>query len=374
MALKGPLARIRERRPEPAASAETRRARWAGWTALPEPLIWGVLAAGLLCLVLVNLALGAFDVEPLRIIGVLFDKLGINLGIEYTAREEAVVWVIRTPRMAMAALVGAGLGISGAALQGLFRNPLADPGLIGVSSGAGFAVALAVVLGISGWGLFAQPVAAFVGGLILALLIYGFARRSGQAQMATMLLAGIAINALLGAAISFILSFSDDEELRDIVFWLLGSLAGSLWDYVYSAGPLIAAAVIILARQGGALNLLSLGDAEARHLGLPVQRTQLLIVVAAALATGAGVAVAGVVGFIGLIAPHMVRLVVGPDHRRLLPASALAGAMLVLGADLGARTIAAPAELPLGVLTAVIGTPLFLFLIDRARRNLAMSV
>ena len=371
MALKGPLARIRERRPESAAPAEM---PWARWAALPEPLIWGALAAGLIGLVLVNLALGAFDVEPLRIIGVLFDKLGIGLGIEYTAREEAVVWVIRTPRMAMAALVGAGLGISGAALQGLFRNPLADPGLIGVSSGAGFAVALAVVLGISGWGLFAQPLAAFVGGLILTLLIYAFARRSGRAQMATMLLAGIAINALLGAAISFILSFSDNEELRDIVFWLLGSLAGSLWDYVYSAGPLILAAVIILARQGGALNLLSLGDAEARHLGLRVQRTQLLIVVAAALATGAGVAVAGVVGFIGLIAPHMVRLVVGPDHRRLLPASALAGAMLVLGADLGARTIAAPAELPLGVLTAVIGTPLFLFLIDRARRNLAMSV
>lgn len=361
----GPLAQLRERRPELTGPADIPLPRMLG------PLVWVVMSAGLISLILANLALGAFDVDVLPIIGVLFGKIGINLGIEYTAREEAVVWVIRVPRMVLAALVGAGLGISGAALQGLFRNPLADPGLIGVSSGAAFAVALSVVLGMSAWGLFVQPLAAFAGGLTLTFLIYGFARRGGRAQMATMLLVGIAVNALLGAAISFILSFSDDAELRDIVFWTLGSLAGSLWEYAYSAGPLILLAVVVLVRQAGALNLLTLGDAEARHLGVRVQRTQLLIVTAAALATGAGVAVAGVVGFIGLIAPHMVRLVVGPDHRRLMPASAVAGAILVLGADLGARTIAAPSELPLGVLTAIIGTPVFLFLIDRARRSLA---
>lgn len=360
-----PLAQLRERRPDLAGAAESTLPR------LLEPVAWGILTAGLIALVLVNLALGAFDVELQRIIGVLFGKVGIDLGIDYTTREEAVVWVIRVPRMLMAAAVGAGLGISGAALQGLFRNPLADPGLIGVSSGAAFAIAVSVVVGISAWGLFALPLAAFIGGLTLTFLIYGFARRGGRAQMATMLLVGIAVNALLGAAISFIISFSDDEELRDIVFWLLGSLAGSLWEYVYSAGPLILFAIAVLVRQAGALNLLSLGDSEARHLGVPVQRTQLLIVTAAAMATGAGVAVAGVVGFIGLIAPHIVRLAVGPDHRRLMPASAMAGAILVLGADLASRTIAAPAELPLGVLTAMIGTPVFLFLIDRSRRSLA---
>ncbi len=361
----GPLAQLRERRPELSADADLAFPRVLG------PIFWAVMSAGLIALILLNLTLGAFDVEIPRIIGVLFGQLGIDLGIDYSSREEAVVWVIRVPRMLMAMLVGAGLGISGAALQGLFRNPLADPGLIGVSSGASFAVALAIVVGITSWGLWVQPIAAFLGGLVLTFLIYGFARRSGRAQMATMLLVGIAVNALLGAAISFILSFSDDAELRDIVFWLLGSLAGSLWDFVYYAGPLILIAVIVLIRQAGPLNLLTLGDAEARHLGVRVQRTQLLIVSAAALATGAGVAVAGVVGFIGLIAPHMVRLAVGPDHRRLMPASALAGAILVLGADLGARTIAAPAEMPLGVLTAIIGTPVFLFLIDRSRRSLA---
>ncbi len=364
----GPLAQLRARRPEFAANVDAPLPR------VVEPLVWGVLSAGLIGIALANLALGAFDVELLRIVGLFFDKLGIGLGIEYTEREEAVVWVIRLPRMVMAALVGAGLGISGAALQGLFRNPLADPGLIGVSSGAAFAVALSVVLGITSWGLFVQPLAAFSGGLVLMLLIYGFARRSGRAQMATMLLVGIAVNALLGAAISFILSFSNDAELRDIVFWMLGSLAGSLWEFTYSAGPLILLAVIFLVRQSSALNLMSLGDAEAKHLGLRVQRTQLFIVTAAALATGAGVAVAGVIGFIGLISPHIVRLAVGPDHRRLMPASAMAGAILVLGADLGARTIAAPAEMPLGVLTAIIGTPIFLFLIDRARRSLAMVI
>ena len=360
-----PLTQLRDRRPDLAGSVESTLPR------LVEPVIWGTLTAGLIALVLVNLALGAFDVDLGRIVGILFGKIGIDLGISYTAREEAVVWVIRVPRMLMAAVVGAGLGVSGAALQGLFRNPLADPGLIGVSSGAAFAVALSVVLGISSWGLFVQPLAAFLGGLMLTFMIYGFARRSGNAQMATMLLVGIAVNALLGAAISFILSFSDNEELRDIVFWLLGSLAGSLWEFAYSAGPLILLAIVVLVRQSSALNLLSLGDAEARHLGVPVQRTQLLIVSAAALATGAGVAVAGVVGFIGLIAPHMVRLVLGPDHRRLMPASAMAGAILVLGADLGTRTIVSPAELPLGVLTAIIGTPVFLFLIDRSRRSLS---
>ena len=360
-----PLAQLRERRPE-----------WADIGEAPLPgllgvLAWATLSAALLALIAANLILGAFDVEILRIVGLIFDKAGIDLGIEYTSREEAVVWVIRLPRMIMAALVGAGLGVSGAALQGLFRNPLADPGLIGVSSGAAFAVAISIVLGITAWGAFVQPLAAFSGGLTLTFLIYAFARRGGRQQMATMLLVGIAVNALLGAALSFILSFSDDAQLRDIVFWTLGSLAGSIWSYVLAAAPLILFAIVVLMRQSGALNLLSLGDAEARHLGLRVQRAQLLIVAAAAMATGAGVAVAGVVGFVGLIAPHMVRLAVGPDHRRLMPASAMAGAILVLGADLAARTIADPAELPLGVLTALIGTPVFLYLIDRSRRSLA---
>ncbi len=362
----GPLAQLRERRPS-APPTVTALPRWR------MPFSWTVLTALFLALVLANLGFGAFDVGVERIIAILLGKLGIDIGVQYTSAEEAVVWVIRVPRMILAALVGAGLGVSGAALQGLFRNPLADPSLIGVSSGAAFAVALSVLLGLTSGAVFIQPLVAFVGGLVLTLGIYAFSRSAGRVQMATMLLVGIAVNALLASAISFILSLSDDGALRDIVYWILGSLGGSVWDYAVTAGPLILIAIFVLVRQAGALNLLTLGDAEARHLGVRVERSQFIIVTAAALATGAGVAVAGVVGFVGLVAPHLVRLVVGPDHRSLIPASAVSGAILVLGADLGARTIFAPAELPLGVVTAVIGTPVFLYLIHRARRSLAMG-
>ncbi len=362
----GPLAQLRTRRPDVGdVAAVIPRVR--------APISWTVLIGLLIAFVLANLALGAFDVGVDRIIAILLSKLSIDIGVDFAPTDESVVWVIRVPRMILAALVGAGLGVSGAALQGLFRNPLADPSLIGVSSGAAFAVALAVLIGLTSTAVFIQPLVAFVGGLIFTLGIYSFARSGGRAQMATMLLVGIAVNALLASAISFILSLSDDAALRDIVYWILGSLGGSVWNFVFTAGPLILLAIAILIRQSGALNLLTLGDAEARHLGVPVERAQFTIVTAAALATGAGVAVAGVVGFVGLVAPHLVRLAVGPDHRRLIPASAVAGAILVLGADLGARTIVAPAELPLGVVTALIGTPVFLYLIHRARRRLALA-
>ena len=333
-----------------------------------SPLGWAVLIGGVIALLVANLSIGAFDIGAGTIVEVLLYKLGIIARGDFTIAEESVISVIRLPRTLMAAAVGAGLGISGAALQGLFRNPLAEPSLIGVSSGAAFAAALVLVLGLTG--AFALPMGAFAGGLFVSLLIYAFARRGGRTQMATMLLAGIAINAALGAAISFLVFLADDAALRDITFWLLGSLSGSVWRLVVICAPLIVGASFVLMRYGAALNLLSLGDAEARHMGLRVERSQFVIVTAAALATGAGVAVAGIVGFVGLAAPHIVRLVVGPDHRRLLPASALAGAILVLGADMFARTVVAPAEMPVGIVTAVIGTPIFLLLIDRSRRRL----
>ena len=351
-----------------------RRAQAAAASAPPgaarakAPLGWALLLGGVLALLIANLSLGAFDVAAGTIIDVLLFKLGLAERGGFSSAEESVVSIIRLPRTLMAAAVGAGLGVSGAALQGLFRNPLAEPSLIGVSSGAAFAAELVLVLGFSG--AFALPLGAFAGGLLVSLLIYAFARRGGRMQMATMLLAGIAINAALGAAISFLVFLADDAALRDITFWLLGSLSGSVWRLVAVCAPLILAASVVLARCGGSLNLLSLGDAEARHMGVRVERSQFVIVAAAALATSAGVAVAGIVGFVGLAAPHIVRLAVGPDHRRLLPASALAGAILVLGADLFARTIVEPAEMPVGIVTAVIGTPIFLLLIDRARRRL----
>ena len=361
-----------ERRGQAAAAAAAAAAAPDAVARAKSPLGWAVLVAGVIALLVANLSIGAFDITPGTIIDVLLFKLGLAARGDFTLAEESVISVIRLPRTLMAAAVGAGLGIAGAALQGLFRNPLAEPSLIGVSSGAAFAAALVLVLGISG--AFALPLGAFVGGLLVSVLIYAFARRGGgRTQMATMLMTGIAINAALGSAISFLVFLADDAALRDIAFWLLGSLSGSVWRLVVVCAPLILFAALVLTRYGGALNLLSLGDAEARHMGVRVERAQFVIVAAAALATGAGVAVAGIVGFVGLAAPHIVRLVVGPDHRRLLPASALAGAMLVLGADLLARTVVEPSEMPVGVVTAVFGTPIFLLLIDRSRRRLEQS-
>ena len=337
---------------------------------------WLALSAVLIAVALANLAVGAFDVEVGRVAGIIADRIGLDalIGAQaWTAREEAVVWSIRLPRVVLAVAVGAGLGIAGAALQGMFRNPLADPALIGVSSGSAFAAALAIVAGVGGLAGFGRPLAAFAGGLLTTLLIYSFSRRSGRMDPAAMLLAGVAVNAALAAGISFLTFAADEPELRDIVFWLMGSLAGSNWDLALAAAPLIFAAAAVLVRLGGSLNLLALGQAEARHMGVRVERTQVLLVSASALAAGAGVAAAGVVGFVGLMAPHIVRLAVGADHRRLMPASALGGAILVLAADLFARMALSPSELPLGIVTAIVGTPLFLLLIDRSRRRLAMS-
>ena len=369
----GPFAQMLERRR--ANSGDGADPAWRGFarrSGLIAAAPWIGLGAGVLALALASLLIGAFDVSAGTVAEVLLGKIGIGSS-QATEQEEAIVWIIRFPRVVMAAAVGAGLGIAGAALQGLFRNPLADPSLIGVSSGAAFFAAVAVVAGLSAISSVVLPLAAFLGGLTVTLLIYGFSRRGGRAQVATMLLAGIAVNALLGSAISFLVFLADDPALRDIVFWLIGSLSGSVWRLALASGPLILFAVIVLIRYAGALNLLSLGAAEARHVGLRVERAQFIIVSAAAMAAGAGVAVAGVVGFVGLIAPHLVRLVVGPDHRRLLPASALAGAILVMAGDLFARTILEPQELPLGVVTAALGTPVLLILIDRSRRRLEMS-
>ena len=278
---------------------------------------WLALSAVLIAVALATLAVGAFDVEVGRVAGIIADRIGLDalIGAQaWTAREEAVVWSIRLPRVVLAVAVGAGLGIAGAALQGMFRNPLADPALIGVSSGSAFAAALAIVAGVGGLAGFGRPLAAFAGGLLTTLLIYGFSRRSGRMDPAAMLLAGVAVNAALAAGISFLTFAADEPELRDIVFWLMGSLAGSNWDLALAAAPLIFAAAAVL-----------------------------------------------------------VRLGVGADHRKLMPASALGGAILVLAADLFARMALSPSELPLGIVTAIVGTPLFLLLIDRSRRRLAMS-
>ena len=282
---------------------------------------------------------------------------------------------IRLPRVVLGAFVGAGLAVSGAAMQGLFRNPLADPGLIGVSSGAALAAVSIIVLGdtvmpevLSGLGLFLLPGAAFIGGLVATLVVYRVSRVADRTVVATMLLTGIAVNALAGAGIGVLSFVATDAQLRTMIFWSLGSLGGSMWTSVWALVPCMVAATCLI-RQARALNVMLLGEAEAGHLGISVERLKHRTVLLVALAVGAAVAVAGMIGFIGLVVPHLVRLTLGPDHRYVLPGSALLGASLLLGADLVARLLIAPAELPIGIVTAAVGAPFFLWLIVRQRRQ-----
>ncbi len=289
-----------------------------------------------------------------------------------------ILWQLRLPRVLMAALIGAALAVSGAAVQAVFRNPLADPGLIGVSSGAALAAIIMIVLGpvlFAGyWGLrmqlYALPLAAFVGGLLTTFLVYAMASLGGQTRVTMLLLAGIAIAALTGAISGVLTYLADDTQLRGLTFWSMGSLAGITWPMFYATAPWLLLATLLLPCCYAGLNALLLGENVASHLGVNAQWLKRGVIVLAALAVGASVAAAGMIGFIGLVVPHIMRLWLGPDHQRLLPASALAGASLLVLADLAARTLIAPAEVPIGIITALVGSPFFiLLLLQQAKRS-----
>lgn len=298
---------------------------------------------------------------------------GLPLAGEGLQQAELILGQIRMPRTLLGLAVGAVLALCGVAMQGLFRNPLADPGLIGVSSGAALGAAIAIVGGAAMGGmpeLFAPyllSLCAFLGGLVVTALVYRLGRRNGQTSVTTMLLAGIALNALAFACIGLFTYLADDATLRTLTFWNLGSLNGASYARLWPLLLVTLAVALWLPRRAQALNALLLGESEARHLGVAVERLKRELVFCTALGVGAAVAAAGMIGFIGLVVPHLVRLLVGPDHRVLLPASALAGASLLLLADLFARLILSPAELPIGIVTALIGAPFFLYLLLRGR-------
>ncbi len=291
--------------------------------------------------------------------------------------DTVIVWQIRLPRVLLGSLVGASLALVGAMMQGLFRNPLADPGLVGVSSGAAFAAVATIVLSggvlapfASLFGVYALPVAAFGGGLAATLLIYRVGTQAGRSSVALILLAGIALGAFAAAGTGFLVYLSDDNQLRDLTFWSLGGLGGATWTKLWAGLPMMGVALIAAPFLARGLNGIVLGEAEAYHLGVRVQRLKRLTILLVALATGAAVAVSGTIGFVGIVVPHLLRLWFGPDHRHLLPNAALGGAILLLLADMAARTLVAPAELPIGILTAALGAPVFLWILLR-RRGLA---
>lgn len=291
----------------------------------------------------------------------------------------AVISVIRLPRILLANLAGAGLAVSGAVLQALFRNPLADPGLLGISSGAALGAGLMIVTGsfwlgsLAAWaGDLAVPLAAFFGALGATLLVQGLSGGKARWAPTTTLLSGIAVNALAGAGIGMLSYLADDAALRSFTFWSLGSLASATWKIMIPVIWLVVPGMIFLLRQAAPLNMILLGEAEAGHAGVDVRRLKQRAIGLTALCIGALVAVTGIIGFVGLVAPHLVRMSIGPDHRFLLPGSALLGALLLGVADLGARTLAAPAELPIGLLTSLIGGPFFLWLIRKETGDTAL--
>ncbi|WP_213956390.1 MULTISPECIES: iron ABC transporter permease [unclassified Variovorax] len=288
--------------------------------------------------------------------------------------QQLVFMNIRLPRLLLGVAAGAGLGMSGALMQGLFRNPLADPGLIGISSGAALAAGVTIVLGAWLWpvlprtlGSWTLVTMAFGGGFLVTLLIYSLSRSEGGTRMALMLLAGIAINALAGAGLGLLSVMGTDEQLRSLQFWLLGSLGGARWSAVILVSMVVLVACAFALTLSAPLNAIALGESQAALLGVDVERVKRRAIVVTAFAVGSVTATTGIIGFIGLIAPHWVRMVAGPDHRVVLPASSLLGAALVLAADTVARTLMAPAELPLGVLTAFIGVPIFLLMLRHFR-------
>ncbi len=324
-------------------------------------LLWATLLTSVLAVVmLLSLGVGGVALAPERVLGALLSPNDPAV----RPADVAIVWDLRLARVLLAALVGAGLAGAGAAFQGLFRNPLADPFVIGASGGAALGATLAIIGGAAGWMPLSVPLAAFVGALLAVLVVYIIAASGNDASVIALLLAGAALSTVLSALVS-LLMLLNDRQLPEIFAWLLGGFAGRSWGHLLLSGPALLLGLGVLWLMARPLDALSTGEETARSLGLPLAQARGVIVVAASLATAAAVAASGIVGFVGLIAPHLARLICGSGHARLIPASALIGALLLVLADSVARSIVAPLELPVGILTALLGGPLFLWLLRR---------
>lgn len=346
----------------PAVPPGGRRSHW-----LAPSVLLGGLSLLLLCAVVIAAGTGAFAIAPQEVLASVLHRIGLDVGAQPDGLAEDVLWEIRFPRVILAVLVGGSLACAGAVMQGTFSNPLAEPGIVGVSSGAVLGAVAQIVIGFSLAGTWSITFAAFVGGFVTVGLVYFASRSGGRTEVVTMVLTGIAVNALTGAIVGMLIFFSDDAELRSITFWTLGSLAQATWPKVGVILPIALLGLLLAIMHARQLDLLSLGEKSARHLGIDVERLRIVMLVAVAVLTAASVAVSGVILFVGLVVPHLVRMVAGPGHRVLIPASVLAGASILVVADLAARTVAAPAELPLGVLTSLVGSPFFFWQLRRTR-------
>lgn len=329
-----------------------------------------VLASLLLIGALLSLTQGPMTLPASQSLLAVWDGLWGSSFNTLKAYQEIVVWELRTPRTLLAMLVGAIISVCGAVTQGLFRNPLADPGIIGVSTGAGLGAALSIVLLPVAVSAFMTPLAAFGGGLLTTLLVYKLAQSSHGTSVLILLLAGVAIAAFAGAVIGFLQYIANEEKLRDLTLWGMGTLNGATFKTVALASATFVVLYMLTYKHAGQLNALLVGEPEARHLGIDVETLKLRLIVMTALGVGVAVAATGVIGFLGLVVPHLIRMLTGPDHKILLPLSALLGAALLLLADVASRLVLAPSELPVGLMTAVFGAPFFTFLLIQQRKHL----
>jgi iron complex transport system permease protein len=364
--------------PRSASHAVTRSRRAARW-----PLLIAFLGVSLLAVMVAGVAWGPSPVPPATVAGVVARHLGLPVPVAWPATQDAIVWQLRLPRVVAGALVGAALATSGALFQGLFRNPMADPYVLGISSGAAFGATVALALpvlvltpnaapgalwaGLDGSGI--VPLCAFAGALGAAALVASLARRGARLPVADLLLAGFATAAVLGAATTFLLVMSDRLllRLRSVFAWMVGGIAVGGWGQLALAAPLILLGVLAALALARWLDAFLLGEEGAATVGVPVEGAKTAVVAVGALLTAAAVTLSGLVGFVGLLVPHAVRLVAGPANVRLIPAAALGGAAFLVLADLLARTVLAPVEVPVGVLTALTGGPVFLVLLKRSR-------
>lgn len=331
-----------------------------------------ILSALSLCLLVVIFAavmIGPVFIHPVDVLKMAAHGLSGFPSPTWTDSQYTIVADIRVPRVVLSVLVGIGLAMAGAAMQGLFRNPMAEPYILGMSSGAAAGAALAIVLGIGRvFGFLSVPALAFVGAALAIFVVYNIARTDGRTPTETLLLAGIAVGFFLYAVVSFLKIIASHEDLREVILWLMGSFALATWtDVGISLIPFLVGIGLIcfFARE---LNALQFGEEQALHLGMEVETVKRILLVGVALVTAVSVSVSGIIGFVGLVIPHMVRLMVGPDHRILLPASGLAGGVFLVLADTLARTLMRPAEIPIGIITAAIGAPYFIYLLRRRKK------
>lgn len=339
-------------------------------------ILYWILSGLLIVSCLVSVSIGSVSIEIKQIFSLILNRMGFEGSQNFTTTQENVFWILRFPRVLFGVLVGVALGISGVSLQGIFRNPLVDSGLIGIASGASLLASCFIVL--SSYFSFLSIVnaqltmafVAFIGAAVTAFLVYRVSLYNGKINITMLILAGVALNAVSGSLTGLLTYFADDRQLRDITFWTLGSLSGATWLSLSILAFFVLIPAFILMRYRNALNAFALGEKSAYFIGVDTKKVKFVVLLCSTAMVGATVAFSGIIGFVGLVIPHILRLMIGPNHRALMPLSALAGALLICLADLVSRTLINPIEIPIGIITSIIGAPILLIIILKQKRNL----